>query len=273
MTEDEQTFTIISQQKETNRKMLTEQRRRLILEELRKRGVVRTSELSRIFSVSQMTIRNDLNALAREGKLVRIHGGAMVREWVTTEPSYQEKASRNLEEKRRIAKRAAELIEPGMAVFIGNGSTTMQLVKALPPDLGLRVFTNALNHAMELTQVPGVDVYVIGGYLRGVSYAMVGPLAKRSLGDVYFDVAFLGANGISLEHGVTIPSLEEADTAAEILRHSRRRVILADHTKFGVVTHGKIADLSEIDVIITDSELDRGLVESLSELDLSLYLV
>ncbi|MCD6541156.1 DeoR/GlpR transcriptional regulator, partial [Candidatus Bipolaricaulota bacterium] len=169
--------------------MLTEQRRRLILEELRKRGVVRTSELSRIFSVSQMTIRNDLNALAREGKLVRIHGGAMVREWVTTEPSYQEKASRNLEEKRRIAKKAAELIEPGMAVFIGNGSTTMQLVKTLPPDLGLRVFTNALNHAMELTQVPGVDVYVIGGYLRGVSYAMVGPLAKRSLGDVYFDVA------------------------------------------------------------------------------------
>ncbi len=273
MTEDKQTFTIISQQKETNRKMLTEQRRRLILEELRKRGVVRTSELSRIFSVSQMTIRNDLNALAREGKLVRIHGGAMVREWVTTEPSYQEKASRNLEEKRRIAKKAAELIEPGMAVFIGNGSTTMQLVKALPPDLGLRVFTNALNHAMELTQVPGVDVYVIGGYLRGVSYAMVGPLAKRSLGDVYFDVAFLGANGISLEHGVTIPSLEEADTAAEILRHSRRRVILADHTKFGVVTHGKIVGLEEVDVIITDSGLDPELAATLEELDLELHLV
>jgi len=271
LTEDKQTFTIISQQKETNRKMLTEQRRRLILEELRKRGVVRTSELSRIFSVSQMTIRNDLNALAREGKLVRIHGGAMVREWVTTEPSYQEKASRNLEEKRRIAKKAAELIEPGMAVFIGNGSTTMQLVKALPPDLGLRVFTNALNHAMELTQVPGVDVYVIGGYLRGVSYAMVGPLAKRSLGDVYFDVAFLGA--ISLEHGVTIPSLEEADTAAEILRHSRRRVILADHTKFGVVTHGKIVGLEEVDVIITDSGLDPELAATLEELDLELHLV
>ncbi len=272
MTQDKQIFTILSQQKETNRKMLTEQRRRLILEELRKRGVVRTSELSRLFSVSQMTIRNDLNALAREGKVVRIHGGAMVREWVTTEPSYQEKASRNLEEKRRIAAKAAELIERGMAIFIGNGSTTMQLVKALPPNLGLRVFTNALNHAMELTQVPGVDVYVVGGYLRGVSFAMVGRLAKRALEDVYFDIAFLGANGISLEHGVTIPSLEEADTAAEILRHSRRRVILADHTKFGVVTHGKIADLSEVDAIITDSSLDSELVTAFSELDFELYL-
>jgi len=252
--------------------MLTQQRRRLILERLRRQGVVKTSELSELFSVSPMTIRNDLNALAQEGKLVRIHGGAMVKEWVTTEPSYQEKASRNLEEKRRIAKKAAELIEPGMAVFIGNGSTTMQLVKALPSNMGLRVFTNALNHAMELTQVPGVDVYVIGGYLRGVSYAMVGPLAKRSLGDVYFDIAFLGANGISLEHGVTIPSLEEADTACEILRHSRRRVILADHTKFGIVTHGKIADLSDVDVVVTDSSLDPEHAAALSELDVELIL-
>ncbi len=253
--------------------MLTEQRRRLILEELRKRGVVKTSELSQLFSVSPMTIRNDLNALAREGKLVRIHGGAMVKEWVTAEPSYQEKAHLNIEEKRRIAQKAVELIEPGMAIFIGNGSTTMQLVKALPPDMGLRVFTNALNHAMELTHIRGVDVYVVGGYLRGVSFAMVGRLAKRALEDVYFDIAFLGANGISLEHGVTIPSLEEADTAAEILRHSRRRVILADHTKFGVVAHGKIADLSEIDVIITDSGLDQELARTLSELDLELYTV
>ncbi len=253
--------------------MLTEQRRRLILEELRKRGVVKTSELSQLFSVSPMTIRNDLNALAREGKLVRIHGGAMVKEWVTAEPSYQEKAHLNIEEKRRIAQKAVELIEPGMAIFIGNGSTTMQLVKALPPDMGLRVFTNALNHAMELTHIRGVDVYVVGGYLRGVSFAMVGRLAKGALEDVYFDIAFLGANGISLEHGVTIPSLEEADTAAEILRHSRRRVILADHTKFGVVAHGKIADLSEIDVIITDSGLDQELARTLSELDLELYTV
>jgi len=253
--------------------MLTEERRRRILEELKRRGAVRTLDLARFFSVSPMTIRNDLNALAQEGKVVRIHGGAMVKEWVTAEPSYQEKARLNMEEKRRIAAKAAELIEPGMAIFIGNGSTTMQLVKAIPPHLNLRVFTNALNHAMELTQVPGVDVYVVGGYLRGVSYAMVGRLAKRALEDVHFDIAFIGANGISLEHGVTIPSLEEAETASEILRHSRRRVILADHTKFGVITHGKIVDLEEVDVIITDSGLDSELAAALKKLDLELHLV
>jgi DeoR/GlpR family transcriptional regulator of sugar metabolism len=252
--------------------LLGEQRRRLILEKLKRQGVVKTSELSELLSVSPMTIRNDLNALAKEGKLIRIHGGAAVKDWVTSEPSYQEKASLNIAEKRRIAQRAAELLKEGMAVFIGNGSTTMQLVQALPAGLHLRVFTNALNHALELTRVPGVDVYVIGGYLRGVSYAMVGPLAKRSLGDVYFDIAFLGANGISPEHGVTIPSLEEADTAAEILRHARRRVILADHTKFGVVTHGKIADLSQVDAVITDSGLKPELRRLFSEVDVEIIL-
>ena len=252
--------------------LLGEQRRRLILEQLRKQGVVKTSELSELLSVSPMTIRNDLNALAKEGKLVRIHGGAAVRDWVTSEPSYQEKASRNLAEKKRIGKRAAELIEEGMAVFIGNGSTTMQLVHQLPSQIRFRAFTNALTHAVELSKLPRVEVYVVGGYLRGVSYAMVGPLAKRSLEDVYFDLAFLGANGVDPEHGVTIPSLEEADTAAEILRHARRRVILADHTKFGVVTHGKIVGLSEIDAIITDSGLAPEFKGLLSDHDVELIL-
>ncbi|MCR4392429.1 MAG: DeoR/GlpR family DNA-binding transcription regulator [Candidatus Acetothermia bacterium] len=246
---------------------LTEHRRRLILERVRELGAVRTSELARIHSVSPMTIRNDLDALARRGHLLRVHGGAMVKEQLAAEPSYHEKASLNLEEKRRIGRRAAALIEDGMAVFIGNGTTTMEIVRALKDRAPshVKAFTNALTHATELAGIPQVDLYVVGGYLRGVSFAMVGPLASQALEGVYFDLAFLGANGISLEHGITIPSLEEAETAAEIVRHARRVVIVADHTKFGVVTHGRIADLEEVDVIVTDEGLDPQYARLLSE--------
>jgi len=252
--------------------MLTEHRRRLILERLRERGVVRTSELSELFSVSPMTIRNDLNALAEQGELIRIHGGAIVKEWLASEPSYHEKATRNLTEKQRIGRYAAGLIEEGMAVFIGNGTTTMQIVKHLPREVRFRAFTNALTHAVELAQLPQVEVYVVGGYLRGVSYAMVGRLARQALDGVYFDLAFLGANGVSLEHGITIPALEEAETAAEVVRHARRTVLVADHTKFGVVTHGKIADLSEVDAIVTDRPLPPELARALEELDVEVHV-
>ena len=252
---------------------LTEQRRRLILERLQEAGVVKTSELSELFSVSPMTIRNDLKALNDQGALVRIHGGAIVRESLTTEPSYLDKANLNHAEKERIGRRAADLVEPGMAVFIGNGTTTMQLVKHLSPSLRIRVFTNALNHAVELAKKREAQVYVIGGYLRGISLGMVGRLARQALSGVYFDLAFLGVNGISLEHGFTLPSVEEAETAAEVVRHARRTVVLADHTKFGVVTHSQIVDLSNGDVIITDSGLSSVFREAFGSLDVELHTV
>jgi DeoR/GlpR family transcriptional regulator of sugar metabolism len=249
------------------KKALTEERRRRILEELKRRGAVRTLELARFFSVSPMTIRNDLAVLARRGLVERVHGGAMVKDTLAAEPSYYEKATRNLEEKKRIGKKAAELIEENMAVFIGNGTTTMEIVRALKerPPFRLKVFTNALTHAMELAEMPNFEVYVIGGYLRGGSYAMVGPLARRALEGVYFDIAFLGANGLSLECGATIPSLEEADTAAEVVRRARRLVIVVDHTKLGLVTHGRFADLSQIYLVITDTLADPEFLKSLRE--------
>ncbi|RLE39096.1 DeoR family transcriptional regulator, partial [Candidatus Acetothermia bacterium] len=148
------------EQKGNQNHPLTEQRRRLILERLQEWGEVKTSELAELFSVSPMTIRNDLNALNEQGALVRIHGGAIVREPLTSEPSYIDKANRNRAEKERIGKHAAKMVEEGMAVFIGNGTTTMQLVKHLPRNLHIRVFTNALNHASELSKYPWVEVYV-----------------------------------------------------------------------------------------------------------------
>lgn len=253
--------------------MLTGRRRQVILEQVQVFKAVKTSELSDSFSVSQMTIRNDLNALAEQGQLVRVHGGAIAREWLTTEPSYQDKASVNRIEKEKIGRQAASLIEEGMAVFIGNGTTTMQIIKHLPVDKRFRIFTNALNHALEVNQLPQAEVLVLGGYLRGVSLAMVGRLAHQALKGIFFDLAFLGANGISIERGLTIPSLEEAETAAEIIDHSQRTIVVADHTKFGIVAHGRIADIADVDAIITDSGLDSRFAYALSNLDVEITTV
>ncbi len=246
----------------------------MTLERVRERGVVKTSELSQTFLVSPMTVRNDLNALAEQGHLVRIHGGAMAKGWLTNEPSYQEKAALQVEEKRCIGTRAAQLIEQGMAVFIGNGTTTMHAVHTLvkhPPGR-FRAFTNALNHAMELTHVPDAEVYVLGGYLRGVSYALVGSLARGALSGIYFDLALLGANGISPQYGVTIPSLEEAETVAEVVQRARRTVVVADHSKFGVVTHGKIAGLQDIDTLVTDERLSEDHTKAAQQLGVEVIL-
>jgi len=250
--------------------MLTEQRRQVILEQLHSRKAVKTSELSETFAVSSMTIRNDLNALAEQGQLMRVHGGAISRQWLTAEPSYHDKADINRAEKEEIGRQAAGLIEEGMAVFIGNGTTTMEIIKHLPQDRHFRVFTNALNHALEVSQLPQAEVFVVGGYLREVSQAMIGRLAHQALKGIYFDLAFLGVNGISIDYGLTIPSLEEAEVAAEIIERSQRTVIVADHAKFGVVAHGKIADITDIDAIITDSGLDPRLLNSLSNLDVEI---
>jgi DeoR/GlpR family transcriptional regulator of sugar metabolism len=263
-----------SQGNTTNRQhMLTDERRQVILEQLQARKAVKTSDLSESFSVSSMTIRNDFNALAQQGQIIRVHGGAIARKWLTAEPSYNDKASVNQKEKEAIARYAAGLVEEGMAVFIGNGTTTMATIKHLPQDRGFRVFTNALNHALEVSKYPRAKVFVVGGYLREVSLAMVGRLAHQALKGIYFDLAFLGVNGISLNRGLTIPSLEEAETASEIIAHSQRIVVVADHTKFGSVSHGKIADISDIDAIITDSRLDPKVMDTLSNLDVEIRTV
>ncbi len=251
---------------------LTAQRRRMILERLREAGQVKTSELSELFGVSSMTIRNDLNALSAAGALVRTHGGAVTNMPLANEPSYKDKEARHSAEKARIGRAAARHLEDGMVVFIGNGTTTMQLIRALGPRR-LRVFTNAINHAGALLEKDGVEVYVVGGYLRSVSLGMVGGLARRALEGIYFDLALIGVNGISLEHGFTLPSLEEAEIMAEVVHRAQSTIVLADHSKFGVVTHGRLAGLEDVERIITDRAPPPPLKRALNELEIELEIV
>jgi DeoR/GlpR family transcriptional regulator of sugar metabolism len=262
--------------------ILAEERRRKILDQLETEGTVKTSQLAKLFSVSEVTIRRDLEALKEDGKLKKVHGGAVAKEkdfkssyhgdTITFEPSFQEKAEVNREEKERIGEKAASLIKDGSSVFIGTGTTTMQIVRKLDDKTALTVVTNSLNHGLELSRTPKVEVLMTGGQLRADTSALVGPIAKRSLEEIYVDTLFLGVNGVSIDQGYTVPSLREADMARRVTRMANEVIIVADYSKFGKVSHAKVAEIDGAHKIITDEQVDKSYREALSDIGVELLL-
>lgn len=188
--------------------ILAEDRRRKILDELKDKGTVKTSRLADTFSVSEVTIRSDLEVLKKEGKLKKVHGGTVANEKdfqfsyhgdsITFEPSFQKKSKIHRKEKKRIGEKATDLVKDGSSIFVGTGQTTMQIVKNLCEKKSLKVFTNSLTHELKLSSKPDAEVLMTGGQLRKNTSVLVGPIAKGSLDEIYVDTLFLGINGISI---------------------------------------------------------------------------
>ncbi|MEU2684665.1 DeoR/GlpR family DNA-binding transcription regulator [Streptomyces hygroscopicus] len=214
-------------------------------------GRVEVAQLARDLRVTAETVRKDLNALQQLGLLRRVHGGAVPVNQLLAEP---EVAARTewTEEKKRIAKAALAELPPQGSVFIESGSTTALLAEQLPPDLQLIVYTNSLPVAMMLAPRPQLTVITLGGRVRAVTLGEVDNFALRSLREINVDVAFLGANGISLERGLTTPDAAEAEVKRQILRSARRRVLLVDRTKIGEAALWRYGELSDIEVLITN---------------------
>lgn len=246
--------------------MLAKQRRRKIASIVREKGEATTSELSERFSVSEITIRKDFEQLAEEGLIERAHGGAVKRESTVSEPSHEEKALAHIKEKERIGKKAATLIEDDSTILLGNGTTTRQIIPHLQGKDNLTVLTNSLNNALEILDLPDVALSVIGGDARKKNYALVGPLAEECFNHIYVDQLFLGVDGISLEQGLTTPTLTEAKVCARMIEVAKEVIIAADHSKFGRVVHGKIADLDVIDYIVSDADLQQELRKVIEQL-------
>jgi len=248
--------------------MLGRERQQKILEEITGKGAATISELSKDFNVSEMTIRRDLTRLEEEGLIKRTYGGALSLDLATFEPTFQEKDSINMEEKRKIGAAAVSMINPGDTVFLTTGTSTMQIVENLlrsRSPMNLTVVTNSLNNAYELCKLSNIRLFVIGGEVRKASYAMVMPQIQESVKGIYIDKFFLGVNGISDEYGLTIPNLLEAQLCHLVIQKSRQTIVIADHTKFGKVTFAHIANLDEIDKVITDSGVDEKYVHQLKD--------
>lgn len=237
--------------------LLATQRQELILEQVRAHRAVRVSELVARLGVSDMTVRRDLDVLARLRLVDKVHGGATAIEVLSTdEPGFTAKSSRQTVEKLAIARVAAALVSPGSAIGLSAGTTTHALAVALRDVADLTVVTNSVPVADALETPRRADrTVILTGGVRTPSEALVGPLAVHALRSLHLDAVFLGVHGMSAAAGFTTPNLTEAETDRALVESGQRLIVLADHTKWGIVGISSIVGLGDADVLVTDSGL------------------
>jgi DeoR/GlpR family transcriptional regulator of sugar metabolism len=255
--------------------VLASQRRATILTLLDESGAVRVSDLVDHLGVSDMTVRRDIELLAREGRVERVHGGALaVGGNSAHEPGFQVKSALMTHQKVAIAQRAAALVEPGSSVAISAGTTTYELARCLRSTPDLTVVTNSVPVAQLLHEsaTPGQTVVLTGG-LRTPSDALVGPVAVAALRSLHVDRLFLGVHGMDVHAGLTTPNLVEAETNRAMVAAARQVCILADHSKWGVVGLSTIIGLDDVDLLITDAGLSARAQSVLRERVTELVIV
>src|SRR5664280_1215184 len=240
------------------RPALARQRQTLILERVREEGAVRVADLVRELGVSDMTIRRDLELLHDRGLLEKVHGGAAAIEGSALfEPGFTVKSTLMQSEKTLIAGSAAVLVAPGTAIAISAGTTTFALARRLTDIPGLTVLTNSVPVADVLYKDGRPDQTVIlSGGVRTPSDALVGPFAVEVIRSLHVDTVFMGSHGMDTRAGFTTPNILEAETNRALIEAGRRLVVLADHTKWGIIGVSSVARLEDADTIITASGLD-----------------
>jgi len=246
----------------THRTLFSAQRQQAILRALRSTGRVDVADMSNELSVTTETVRKDLIALERNGQLRRVHGGAVPLEGFPLGPAVPARID-FADEKWRIAKAATAHLPYSGTILIDAGSTTSGLAEMIPPDRQLTVFTNSLTIALALITKPYLTVYTLGGRVCSRAFAEVDGWAARSLSEVNVDVAFLAADGISTHRGLTTPDPAEASIKRLMLRCARRRILLSDRSKVGHVATCQYGQLTDVDLLVTDSGLPSSHLKAL----------
>src|SRR2546430_14863804 len=233
--------------------MLALERRRLIAESIRARGAVSVAEMAQTLGTPEITLRRDLRWMAKDGLLVRTHGGAVLPAALGHEPSYWEKARQAGVEKAGIGEIAAAMVRPGEAILLGPGTTTEALARLLVSSPELPVVTNSLLVAQALMEAPHVEVILTGGTLRRSIHALVGPAAEESVRSLRASQAFISGNGFSAERGLSTPSPVVAAMDRALAGAAQQVVVLADHTKIGQETMCQTVPTGRVHTLITDS--------------------
>ena len=257
------------------RPALARQRQALILEQVREHGAVRVADLVASLGVSDMTVRRDLGLLQERGLIEKVHGGAAAIEGSSLfEPGFTVKSTLMQAEKELIAVSAASLVTPGTAIAISAGTTTFALARRLTDIPGLTVLTNSVPVADVLYKDGRPDQTVIlSGGVRTPSDALVGPFAVDVIRSLHVDSVFMGTHGVDARSGFTTPNILEAETNRALIQAGRRLIVLADHTKWGIIGISSVARLEEADTMITDSGLDPAARQQLATAVRRLILV
>jgi len=247
------------------------ERRKQILDMLTKQQSVRVRDLCIIFKVSEVTIRRDLESMEQDGLLERCHGGAVIGRHMITEPLFIQKQTSYLTAKQKIGALAATLIQEGETVFIGSGTTTLQIFQNLSCQ-ELQIITTNIGAVTE-ARSQSMGTTLTGGNYREKSHSLLGPAALLTLQYYHANKCFIGTDGISPKHGLTTPLVEEATVLRMMLERTHgTKILLTDHSKFGVVASAKICTISEIDVIITDELLAPSYKQELESMGVQVLI-
>jgi DeoR family fructose operon transcriptional repressor len=251
-----------------------EERQQAIAEQVANHGRASVTALAREFDVTSETVRRDLAALERVGALRRVHGGAVTVDAIRpSELGVAERADSRPDEKTRIGAAACRFIpSDGGSLVIDAGTTTIQAAARLPRDRGLTVFTNSLSVASVVADHPGADLHFLGGRIRGITQAAVGPAPLAELADLRVDVAMIGTNGLTEHHGLSTPDIEEAAVKSAMIAAAQRVVVLADSTKVGREDLRSFSDIASVDVLITDDGIDPAFSARLSALGVEVVI-
>jgi DeoR/GlpR family transcriptional regulator of sugar metabolism len=236
-----------------------------ILELIIRKQRVSVADIVEQFSVSEATARRDLEALDAEGKIRRVHGGAIVLPQSSSESPMLQRQTEQSDEKLRIGQAAAALVKDGETIFLGSGTTVIEVARALRPRRKLTIITNSLPVVNVFSGDENCTVICLGGILRQTELSFIGHITEHSLTEVRADKVFIGSRAISIEHGLTHEYLHETMTDRAILRAGREVIVVADHTKFGVSATVLLAPLEQIQTIVTDKPLQPGMLAACRE--------
>ncbi len=234
---------------------MLQERRNKIMEILREDGIVKVSELMKLFDVSIETIRRDLEYLEEHGMLGRVYGGAVPVQPRATEPSYQTREIKHFKEKKAIGERAVELVKDEDVIAVDIGTTTLEFAKALVGKRRVTVITNSMKIAMVLSEDADIRVLMVGGEVRRGEFSVSGFLADNDMGHFITDKYFIGVGGLSLSKGITDYHLEESNLRRIVIKNTQKVIALADYSKIGAVAMNKICGLDQVDTLVTDSNV------------------
>jgi DeoR family fructose operon transcriptional repressor len=244
--------------------LIPAQRREKIQEYLSLHQIARTADLMELLNASEATVRRDLEWLEQKGVLERTHGGAILNQRVTFEQEYQQRLKNFPQEKERIGQLAASLIENDDIVFVNSGTTATQVLRHIAPNPRITIFTNNISALMEMGD-PGFRLHLTGGEFQPRSNSLAGRFALDNLSLVFANKAILGVDGISIKHGLTVPTSPEAEVVRRMIEHTKGQVIIvADHSKWGAVSNFPVAAVDEVDLLVTDEGLDRSSIKELA---------
>lgn len=234
---------------------------------------ITVTQICEQFAVSEATARRDLELLAAQGLIQRVHGGAIPVGRAAPELPLLERGQEQASEKERIGQAAAAMINDNGTIFLGSGTTVLEIAKNIRERKGLTVITNSLPVINTLSGLPEISVIVLGGMLRDSELSFIGHITEQALAEVRAEKVFIGTRAISIEHGMTNDYLPEALTDRAILKAGLQVIVVADNTKCGVVSTAYLAPLTSMHALITDSGTDPDFVAALEENGIQVIVV